>query len=370
VAKGAQDPSGESSSARDLLESAERVARIGSWEWTPETGELRWSDNLFRLVGLEPGSVTPTTELVQELTHPDDRERQAEEVERLRQGASHQSFEYRLVHADGSIRHMRSRLADIPASEGMPKRILGTVQDVTDRRRVESRIAAHLAVSETLAGWESFDQGFEDLICSLCRALDCVAGSIWIPEGDALVAVSFWRQSELSAGDEFETATRKLRLPRGRRLPGRVWQTGAPIAIGVGASSPFLRRREAQASGMRGALALPVLDGDEVLAVVELYSREDVEPDEELVRSLIGIGHELGQFLVHHRGELGSSPLTPRELEVLQLAAGGNSRPEIAERLTISPATVKTHFEHIYEKLEVGDRAAAVAWAMRAGLID
>ena len=47
----------------------------------------------------------------------------------------------------------------------------------------------------------------------------------------------------------------------------------------------------------------------------------------------------------------------------------GLSGPQIAERLFISQATVKTHFEHIYEKLGIGDRAAAVAHALRTGLI-
>ena len=54
---------------------------------------------------------------------------------------------------------------------------------------------------------------------------------------------------------------------------------------------------------------------------------------------------------------------------MLRLAAEGLSGPGIAERLVLSPATVKTHFEHIYEKLGVGDRAAAVAQALRTGLI-
>jgi DNA-binding CsgD family transcriptional regulator len=61
--------------------------------------------------------------------------------------------------------------------------------------------------------------------------------------------------------------------------------------------------------------------------------------------------------------------LTPRELEVLELAAEGHIGPQIAERLLITPATVKTHFEHIYSKLGVADRAGAVARAMRLGLI-
>jgi DNA-binding CsgD family transcriptional regulator len=62
--------------------------------------------------------------------------------------------------------------------------------------------------------------------------------------------------------------------------------------------------------------------------------------------------------------------LTPRELEILNLVAEGNSGPEIAELLVVSPATVRTHFEHIRGKLGVPSRAAAVATAMRRGLIE
>jgi len=62
-------------------------------------------------------------------------------------------------------------------------------------------------------------------------------------------------------------------------------------------------------------------------------------------------------------------PLTPRELEVLAFAADGASAPAIARELVVSPATVKTHLQHIYDKLCVHDRAAAVAKAMRLGII-
>lgn len=61
--------------------------------------------------------------------------------------------------------------------------------------------------------------------------------------------------------------------------------------------------------------------------------------------------------------------LTARELEILRLAADGLSAPEIAERLVVSVTTVKTHLQHIYGKLEVSDRAAAVAQALRRGLL-
>jgi len=62
--------------------------------------------------------------------------------------------------------------------------------------------------------------------------------------------------------------------------------------------------------------------------------------------------------------------LTAREREILVLVADGLSAPAIAEQLVLSPATVRTHLQHIYEKLGVSDRAAAVAEAMRRGLLE
>jgi two-component system, NarL family, nitrate/nitrite response regulator NarL len=62
--------------------------------------------------------------------------------------------------------------------------------------------------------------------------------------------------------------------------------------------------------------------------------------------------------------------LTPREREVLALLAEGQSAPDIARELVLSTTTIKTHLGHLYEKLGVSDRAAAVAEAMRRGLIE
>ena len=77
-------------------------------------------------------------------------------------------------------------------------------------------------------------------------------------------------------------------------------------------------------------------------------------------------GEELALF---PDGQQPPMPLTPRELELLQLAADGLPGPLIAEELVLSRATVRTHFENIYGKLDVHDRAGAVGKAMRLGLI-
>ena len=70
------------------------------------------------------------------------------------------------------------------------------------------------------------------------------------------------------------------------------------------------------------------------------------------------------------RAEDTSTKLTAREQEVLRLVADGHSGPDIAEQLYIEASTVKTHLQHVYEKLGVSERAAAVAEAMRRGLLE
>jgi len=80
-----------------------------------------------------------------------------------------------------------------------------------------------------------------------------------------------------------------------------------------------------------------------------------------------------GVHLITARAVTGQPPsgrvLTPRELQVLQLAADGHSSAEVADELGVSPGTVKTHFQNMYAKLGARDRAAAVAQAMRRGFI-
>jgi two-component system nitrate/nitrite response regulator NarL len=87
--------------------------------------------------------------------------------------------------------------------------------------------------------------------------------------------------------------------------------------------------------------------------------------------SAVGRGQTVLGDAVRDRPAQPTGPaLTPRELEILALAAEGNSGPQIARELVVSPATVKTHLKNLYEKLGVTDRAAAVAEGIRRGLLN
>jgi DNA-binding NarL/FixJ family response regulator len=149
------------------------------------------------------------------------------------------------------------------------------------------------------------------------------------------------------------------------------WRTRHPIITPDIACDPLFRPRDvAIRNGLRSGLVIPAVGSDGPVAVLSLYSFERRTSSDSLIRTLTGIGSEVGRFLARRRAQLGSRPLSDRELEVLRLAAEGVSGPQIANRLVIAPSTVKTHFDHIYDKLGVDDRTAAVAHALRVGLID
>jgi PAS domain S-box-containing protein len=359
----------ESARRKTLLDHAERLAGAGSWGWNRATDAVLWSDNLYRLLGLEPGELTPSVGALLERIHPDDRDRVARVIDDARRDGEMRAKEMRVVTPDGCVRHLRGTAGSIDPGAGGEGWIIGSVHDVTDQRRAEREIAAHVAVAEALSAWEALDSSARGLLRDLGGALDFTVGALWLPEGDVLLPRVLWSAPGADVLG-FEQATRDLRLPLGIGLPGRAWQLRAAVHMPIDEVEPGVRTTAAARDDLVAGIAIPAVDADEVLAVMEFHSRDRTEPTERLLRSLAGVGRELGAFLARRRGELTAARLTPRELQVVQLAADGLSGREIAARLVLSPATVKTHFEHAYDKLGVSDRAAAVAHALRAGLID
>jgi DNA-binding CsgD family transcriptional regulator len=150
----------------------------------------------------------------------------------------------------------------------------------------------------------------------------------------------------------------------------RAWKTRQPVASNDPAvGKPGRRAAAIGDAGIEATMVIPAVAVDETLAVLEFFSADQIEPTDRLLRALNGIGHEIGYFLAQRRGELVAPVLTPREVQVLQLAARAMSATAIAAEMQVSPATVKRHFEDAYARLGVSDRAAAVAVAMRQGLI-
>ncbi|HXF56794.1 MAG TPA: response regulator transcription factor [Actinomycetota bacterium] len=120
---------------------------------------------------------------------------------------------------------------------------------------------------------------------------------------------------------------------------------------------------EAVRAGARGYV-LKARDAEHLIQTVRLVAGGNMVIDPQLV---VALADELSAAKERDRK---AETLTAREIEILQLLAFGHTNKDIAEALFISPDTVKTHLEHIFEKLGANDRTAAVAEALRRRLIE
>ena len=161
--------------ARAALERAEQLAQTGTWEWDLDTDVLLWSENMFRLLGVEPGSVVPTPEYVIGRVHPDDRDRVEREVELARRDGSLPAPVYRTIWPDGTLHVLRSFPAMAEEREGRPRRLVGAVQDVTALSESQRHTAESLTLMETLQLAAPVGFAFVDRDCRIVRINETLA---------------------------------------------------------------------------------------------------------------------------------------------------------------------------------------------------
>jgi PAS domain S-box-containing protein len=118
------------------LSEAQSLAHIGSWEWDIPSDLITWSDELYRVYGLEPGAEGLTYGSYLELVHPEDRGFVDEIVRRALEDGEPFAYEHRIVRPDGDERIVASR-GGVVLRGGEPVRMVGSDQDVTEQRQVE-----------------------------------------------------------------------------------------------------------------------------------------------------------------------------------------------------------------------------------------
>lgn len=123
------------------LATAQIIARVGSWEWDMVSGKTVWSDENYRIHGLEPGKVAVNRETVLKFVHPEDRGMmEATMMRSLKEGQPF-SFEHRIVLPDGSERMIHKRGEVVMTADGKAAaKVFGTSQDITERKRAEEEL--------------------------------------------------------------------------------------------------------------------------------------------------------------------------------------------------------------------------------------
>ena len=122
------------------LDEAQRLARLGSWEWDVATEELSWSDELFHRLGLRPGEITPTYPAFLARVHPEDRDAMDRTVRETLERRGTFSTDVRVVLPDGDTRWLHCRGEVVTGKGDGRLRLRGTAHDITERRHIEDAL--------------------------------------------------------------------------------------------------------------------------------------------------------------------------------------------------------------------------------------
>ncbi|MBI4401008.1 MAG: PAS domain S-box protein [Nitrospirae bacterium] len=210
-----------------------------------------------------------------------------------------------------------------PARRGNIYTFSAFVRDITERKRAESRQAAQLAVSRALADSATLGEAAPRLLRAICETMGWELGAIWLVDRPANVlrCNAIWHAPSVNVA-EFVLLCRQITFVPGIGLPGRVWNNGEPAWIpDVVKDSNFPRAPAAAKVRLHGAFGFPIRGGNEIHGVVEFFSHEVREPDNELLHMMADVGIKIGQFV--ERLQLEGQFRQAQKMEAIGQMAGG-----------------------------------------------
>jgi PAS domain S-box-containing protein len=213
--------------------------------------------------------------------------------------------EERVRRADGQYRWFAIDRVTVRDENGKIIKWYGTAYDIEDRKRGEERLRVQHTVAQILAEAVTIEEATPRILWAMGECLGWDVGALWRVdrEAEALRFVELWHKASIEV-PEFERASRECTFAPGLGLPGRVWSSLEPKYIpDVVLDENFPRGPIAEREGLHAAFGFPILLGGEALGVIEFFSREIRQPDQELLNMLATIGSQIGQFIERKRAQ-------------------------------------------------------------------
>jgi PAS domain S-box-containing protein len=246
---------------------------------------------------------------------------------RLQAGERLSDYSARLRCKDGSIKHVRIN-SSVFREQGRFVHTRCFTRDITNRRQTRRRLALQYEVTRILSDSTDFISSARKILEVTCLGLEWDAGALWTIDDEAQVlrCVDFYAASP-TALTEFEESSHRASFRKGEGLPGRIWETAEPTRIDCIADDPNLPRLAiARRAGLISAFGFPILLGDEVLGVLDFFSREIREPNDEILQLAASIGGQIAQFTKRKRAE-------EERAELLEREQAARADAELANRL-------------------------------------
>jgi signal transduction histidine kinase len=239
----------------------------------------------------------------------------------------------RLVHNQADITRDKS---------GRLRRMFGSVQDITERKQAEQRLVAQHAVTQILAEAATLHEATPKILRAVCEYLVWDLGALWSVDHEegVLRCVEAWHKASVEA-PHFEAASRESTFSLGIGLPGRVWSSREPTYVpDIANDASFPRAPIAAREGLHAAFGFPILLGGDVLGVMEFFSREIRQPDQDLLAMTATIGSQIGQFIERKRAEDALHHAQAELAHVTRVATLGEMTASIAHEINQPLAAV------------------------------
>ncbi|MEY2498827.1 MAG: hypothetical protein QOD12_2383 [Verrucomicrobiota bacterium] len=281
-----------------------------------------WNEAAQRLFGYAPEEIIgkPVTILIPT-------ERLGEEpriLERIRRGEGIDHYETVRQRKDGTLFDISVTISPVKDESGQVIGASKIARDISERIQSDRRRTAQYAVASLLAGSWSLAEAGPRIVESIAVIGKWVAGSIWLRDkaDEQLHCVTTWHRDKPEL-ENFARVTQALTLKGNNGLPGRVMVAGKPTWIhDVSRESNFPRAAAAAAANLRGAFAFPLWAAGEVNGVLELFSPETAQPDDDLLSLMQALGSQIGLFI--HRRQIEEE--LQRQKEVAENANAAKDR--------------------------------------------
>lgn len=213
----------------------------------------------------------------------------------------------------------------IKDENGQPYRIAAVITDITKQKQIESelkrskeqaenalrelKVSNHEVkkakqeaellnkVTEIVSESETFEIALKECLDSICSSTQWPVGHVYIPSSEGeevLIPTKIWHLDDKKAFTVFKNVTEKTRFKKGEGLPGRIWESGQPAWIyNVHKDENFTRNKLVEDLGVKGAFGFPIMIKDELVAVCEFFTTNEMDPNEHWLKTMKSVGDQI-----------------------------------------------------------------------------
>lgn len=300
-------------SSYSLLAEAESLALAGSSTWDIATDTTIWSEGIYRITGRDPALPAPSHDERPRLYTPESWQRLEAAIKQALATGEPYDLEVEIIRPDRSLRWTRARGSAIRDPQGRVTKLFGTLQDITDQKRMEARLTAHIREIQLLSAINSARlraKSEQDLLAEYCRVLVQIGGyrMAWVgfaqdKPGKPVVPVAHFGFEE---GYLQHLQVSWSDIDTGRGSTGRSIRTGQVQITENFATDPRVRvwRNEALQRGYHSAIALPFRLPDGAMACLTAYGPASANSTDSERRLMEQIALDLGFGINTLRNEI------------------------------------------------------------------